>query len=575
MRLQEIKGKFVIPSGIVGTCLGTLAKIAREIPQIGILTTKTITLKLKEGNPEPILEQISPLSFINAVGLSNPGAANFKEELRKIYPLPKRKFLMVSIAASDTKELRETIKILTPFFDGIELNISCPHGGKYGFYVGRSKKLIFEFITFAREATKKPIFVKLPPMENIKDTVQIVLEAGVDGISAINTVPVTPNLLCKSGGFEWMLSSGKGGISGKAIKKVGIKCIREIFRITQGGTPIIATGGISQAKDIRLYQRAGADFFGIGSTLAGMNFVKMKEYFKTLEKDLKNNTNFAKKFLLKRKIMNYKSFKIKKIKNVDRNLKIFYFDKPLKSQPGQFVFLNLKKTTTLPPHPPARQKANRPLEKPFSIAFDSPLILAIRKVGDFTSKTFRLKEGDRVFIRGPYGKSFPIWKNKEIYLIAGGTGAVPLYFLARKLKNSTIFLGAKTKKQLLFTKEFSKLGKIILITEDGSKGEKGKVTAALKRYLKKYPSQNPVFYNCGPEPMLKKATKIEQEFTLEKNIFVLLERYMKCGIGLCGHCAINGSRVCIDGPVFDYLSLSKSSHFGKFKRDKTGKLIHI
>ena len=553
-----IQGRFVLPSGIVGTCLDTLAKIAKEIPEVGILTTKSITLEKREGNPEPILDQVGPSSFINAVGLTNPGAKYFTQELKKIYPLPYKKFLLVSIAAATQEELSKIIKIISPSFDGIELNLSCPHGEKYGLIIGKSGDLSFAFTKTAREITKKPIFVKLPPRENVGEVAKAVIKAGADGISAINTVGPIENRT---------ISFGKGGMSGSKIKKRGIKCIEEISKAIQGKIPIIAMGGIRNARDIKLYEKAGADFFGIGSALTEMSFEKMKEYFKTLGKDLKNDTNLAENFPIERKIIDYKPFRIKKIQKLDKDLRIFSFNKSFKAQPGQFIFLNINGR-----------------EKPFSLASVNPLILAIRKVGNFTSQVFKLKEKDKVLIRGPYGKPFPVTaakrghkllKREKSYLICGGTGTAPLYFLAQKLKEPTIFLASRTRRQLLFKKEFKKLGETILITEDGSEGEKGRVTEILEKYLKKARPRRTIFYNCGPELMMEKAMEIERRYTTGDRIFASIERYAKCGIGLCGHCAINSYRSCVDGPVFDFNSLSQLSHFAKFKRDKTGRLVKI
>ncbi|PIS39580.1 MAG: hypothetical protein COT33_01255 [Candidatus Nealsonbacteria bacterium CG08_land_8_20_14_0_20_38_20] len=564
---KEIKGRFVIPSGIVATSLDTLLRIAKEIPEVGILTTKTITLNPREGNPEPILEQVGHLSFVNAVGLTNPGAEYFRKELKKIYPLPKGKFLLVSIAPSTKEELKKIIKIISPFFDGVELNFSCPHGGKYGLIIGRDRELSFEFTKVARQTTKKPVFVKLPPIKNIGEIAKTVIEAGTDGITAINTIgPVKSRIL----------SFGKGGLSGAKIKRRGIQCVREIKKAIPVKIPLIAMGGIGTARDVKLYQEAGADFFGIGSSLAGMDFQRVKDYFEVLEKDLERGTNRAEKLLLKKKFINYQIFKIKKIKSLSNDLKIYYFDKPLKSEPGQFVFLNFEKR-----------------EKPFSIASDKPLVLVVRKVGDFTSKIFRLKKGNKTLIRGPYGKPFPIFKNKENYLVCGGTGTAPLYFLAQKLSmrkarlrpsgfgnanehiRITIFLAGKTKKELLFKDEFKKLGKLIIATEDGNEGARGRVTEVLERYLRENKPKNVVFFNCGPELMLKKAMDIEKKYSPPEKIFSLTERIMKCGFGICGHCALNGKLTCVDGPYFNYSTLKKCRHFGKFKRDKTGRLVSL
>jgi dihydroorotate dehydrogenase (NAD+) catalytic subunit len=384
---------------------------------------------------------------------------------------------------------------------------------------------------------------------------------------AINTVgPVKSRIL----------SFGKGGISGAKIRSRGVWCVKEIKKVIQDEIPLIAMGGIGTARDVKLYQKAGANFYGVGSSLAGMDFRRVKEYFKALERDLRERTNRAEKLLVKKKFIDYRNFKITKIKSLSNDLKIYYFDKPLKCEPGQFVFLNFEKR-----------------EKPFSVASDKPLVLAVRKVGEFTSKIFRLKVGNQILIRGPYGKPFPIFENKENYLVCGGTGTAPLYFLAQKLSMRkarlrpsgfgnanehipiTIFLGGKTKKELLFKDNFKKLGKLIVATEDGSEGAKGKVTEILEKHLRGNKPKDVVFFNCGPELMLKKAMELEKKYTQPEKIFSLTERFMKCGFGLCGHCSLNGFLTCVDGPYFDYSTLKKCRHFGKFKRDKTGRLVRI
>lgn len=93
---KGISGPFTVPSGIVATEVSVLEKIANEIPEIGILTTKCIGLEKREGNREPIIAQYNSLSFVNAVGLTNPGAEVFAEKLSKI-SIPENKFLLCSI----------------------------------------------------------------------------------------------------------------------------------------------------------------------------------------------------------------------------------------------------------------------------------------------------------------------------------------------------------------------------------------------------------------------------------------------------------------------------------------------
>jgi dihydroorotate dehydrogenase (NAD+) catalytic subunit len=138
---KKISGPFTIPSGIITTETSIIEKIAKKIPEIGILTTKSIGLKPREGYKEPIIAQISPLSFINAVGLANPGAEEFRKRISKI-KIPEDKFLLISIFGSNEKEFREVAEVLFNFADGFELNISCPHSEKYGQVVGKDSVIL-------------------------------------------------------------------------------------------------------------------------------------------------------------------------------------------------------------------------------------------------------------------------------------------------------------------------------------------------------------------------------------------------------------------------------------------------
>ncbi len=553
---KEVKG-FATVSGICTTTADVIKLWAEKIPQLGIITTKSIGKEPKEGNVEPIICQVSRRSFRNAVGLSNPGCEAFAEELKEIYPLPNGKFLLTSIFGKTVEELQYVAKVLAPYSDGLELNFSCPHAEPgYGSTIGSSKEITYKFTKAVKDVVNVPVVVKLTPnVDNIGEIAKAAESAGADAISVINT--------CKPEEFidpytkKAVLTNVVGGLSGEDIKKVGVKCVKEISDVVS--IPIIGLGGVVNANDVKDYLNAGASIVGIGSALAGMSTEKVVEYFKLLEEDLANGTNNAERLTLDKIIMGYEPFKVKKIKKVYKDLKIFYFDKGIDAKPGQFVF------TWIPEHH----------EKPFSIAYNDPLVLAVRKVGSHTSKIFDLKKGSEVMVRGPYGNGIELDKDAEIYLVGGGTGAAPLYFLAKQLKKPVIFLGGKNKKQLLFEKEFKKLGKLVVATDDGSKGFHGFVTEALEDYLKKNKVGDAYFFNCGPEIMMKKAFDIEKRHTSLEKVYASVERYCACGVGMCGKCAIDGKRLCVDGPVFEGVNLEASEDFGSFKRDKTTKKVKV
>jgi sulfhydrogenase subunit gamma (sulfur reductase) len=211
-------------------------------------------------------------------------------------------------------------------------------------------------------------------------------------------------------------------------------------------------------------------------------------------------------------------------------------------------------------------------EAPISIA-SSPsrrgfLEFTIRAAGKVTKAIHGLKTGDTLFIRGPYGKPFPFieLKDKNLYFIAGGIGLAPLRSLINRafdnrqyFKQIKIFYGAKTPEELCFKDELTLWAQMpdteVLITvdksSDGWKGRTGVATALLKQA-----SMDPgtgIAIVCGPPVMIRYAIieLIDSGFK-PHDIIMTLERYMKCGIGKCGHCNIAGEFVCTDGPVFTY-----------------------
>lgn len=250
--------------------------------------------------------------------------------------------------------------------------------------------------------------------------------------------------------------------------------------------------------------------------------------------------------------------KVKNIFDSAKNVKTFVFEaENFNCKPGQFVNLWVANID----------------EKPFSVARDTgkEIWLTISKVGPFTEEVFKLKKGDLVGIRGPYGKGFSVLKNKKIALIGGGFGMAPLHFLGEELiKNKCevfAILGARNKDFLIFEEECQKSGfKTFIATDDGSKGKKGFSTDLLEDLIKK--EQLDAVQTCGPEKMMEKVAKICQK----NKIFceISMERYMKCGFGICGQCVCGGKRMCVDGPVVDGNWALEQEEFGKYKRGPEG-----
>ena len=531
---------FTIPSGIITTEASALERIANEIPEIGILTTKSIGIEPREGNREPVIAQYAHHCFTNAVGLTNPGAREFAKKLKKI-KIPKDKFLMVSVFGKDADEFAEVVgllEILGEKADGFELNLSCPHAEGYGMQLGQDPKIVSDIVKAVKNVTEKPVFAKLTPNAyDIGEIAQAAVNAGAYGITAINTVGPGAHVF---DGYP-VLTNIKGGLSGRGITPVGIRCVSEI-RNRLPYVPIIGCGGIYTANDVLSYAKAGANAYGIGSALAGMNETELKRYFSALAKDIERSTDEINDFgLIKSVDMDYKKFRVKEKVDLSGDfhiIKLYNNEQTFKASAGQFVFAWLPEKG----------------EKPFSVMDATPLTIGFLERGCFTKKLAKAKEGEEIYIRGPYGNEIPrpFWA-KKVVLVGGGCGIAGLYLFAKEMYGYTkhsgmkvqMFAGAKDKEHMIPLNEIKKYVKLHVATEDGSLGYKGNVADLLGENLKKAD----FFVNCGPRPMIDAVVEIEKQFTSPERIYSSIDYMTRCGIGICGSCADEkGFRTCVEGP---------------------------
>jgi NAD(P)H-flavin reductase len=213
-------------------------------------------------------------------------------------------------------------------------------------------------------------------------------------------------------------------------------------------------------------------------------------------------------------------------------------------------------------------------EAPFCIS-SSPsrpgiLEFCIRKMGTLTESLFELKENHIFGIRGPYGNGFPMDKmeGKDILIVAGGMGVAPLRsLLLYVLDNRDMFgkltylHGARTPSEMLFRDEFMQLKeredlKCLLSVDKDDTGkwtEKVGVVTTLFNDLGPIDAKNTYAAVCGPPVMYRFVIEQLVKLGIPKHqILMTLERRMRCGVGKCGHCAIEYLYTCIDGPVFSY-----------------------
>lgn len=208
-------------------------------------------------------------------------------------------------------------------------------------------------------------------------------------------------------------------------------------------------------------------------------------------------------------------------------------------------------------------------EAPISVSGigENHVDLTIRKVGKVTDEIFTKYKGDKLFLRGPYGNGFDIenYKGKEVVIVAGGTGLSPVkgivdYFSnnIQDAKKVTVISGFKSPSDILFKNDIETWKKNLnfILTVDGAEegytGNVGLVTKYVGE-LKFDNIEDVEVIVVGP-PMMMKFTV--QEFLKlgveEEQIWISQERKMCCGIGKCGHCRIDDTYICLDGPVFNY-----------------------
>jgi dihydroorotate dehydrogenase subfamily 1 len=541
-RIELPKGRLVIPSGTVASTPDIILRIAESVEDVAVITTKSIGLEERAGYKEPIVAAVGG-SMVNAVGLSNPGIASHVEEISSVYPALKGhgKLLMTSIFGATGEEFARLAKAVEGHSDWIELNLSCPHAEGLGAAIGTSPEAVEEVVSAVREATDLPIFAKIVPSLGLSGAIaKIAVGAGADGITAVNTAGP---LVFRGWGGHPLLSNVAGGLSGPAIREVAIRCVREVRKAVD--VPIIGMGGISTWEDIEAFRSAGATLFGVGTALSGMSTEGIGIYLRSLA----SKTPAA----MPAVPMEYIRASVKEAWG-HPSCRVIVLDRSIKATPAQFVSVLLSEG-----------------EKPFSLAYDDPITLLVKATGKVSNALASLGEGSELELRGPYGNGYA--PSGKACLVGGGTGVAPVCFIARRHRQSVgaVYIGGRTAEDLPLYDELRSLAPCAAATEDGSAGTCGLVTGIMDLGA----HRGCEFFNCGPEAMLLRTAELERRVTDPSKIFCSVERYTKCGMGLCGGCAMDGYRTCVDGPVFAYSTLLEGKDFGRCKRAASGRRVGL
>ncbi|MFX0015612.1 MAG: dihydroorotate dehydrogenase [Promethearchaeota archaeon] len=283
----KLRNPIILASGILGSTYSTLNRSFYD--GFGAVTTKSIGMKLRKGYPNPSVLYIPEIqSVINAVGLANPGCDKFGKEL---YKIKEDVNLIISLFGSTAEEFTAVINCIRKHkinskLIAFELNLSCPHGEKFGMAVGTDPGIVKKVVKNVKNTTNVPIWAKLTPnISNISIIGEAAISEGVDALVAINTVKA---MLIDVQSKKPVLGNIRGGLSGKAIKPIGLRAIYDLYEKLGPEVPLIGLGGISSWEDVVEYFLAGACAVQIGSALSNYPSPKIliTQLLKGLEKYL-------------------------------------------------------------------------------------------------------------------------------------------------------------------------------------------------------------------------------------------------------------------------------------------------
>lgn len=255
----DLKNPVIPASG----CAGYGRELAElyDLSRLGGIAIKSATPKERFGNPTPRIAE-TPMGMLNAIGLQNHGV-DYIIENELPFLAQYETCVLANVAGAAEEDYVEVIEKMndSPVVDAFELNISCPNVKHGGIGLGTDPLLAAKVTKMAKDASKKPVYVKLTPnVTNIVDIAKAVEEAGADGLVMINTL-LGMRIDLRTG--RPVLANNTGGLSGPAIKPVAIRAVWQCASAVK--IPIIGVGGISRAEDVLEFLLAGARAVEVGA----------------------------------------------------------------------------------------------------------------------------------------------------------------------------------------------------------------------------------------------------------------------------------------------------------------------
>ena len=254
----QLERPVMLASGILGISLDVFNRLYRA--GAGAVVTKSLSTEPWDGYPNPTIFSVNDGGWINAVGLSNPGAPNFAKMIQLNKDVP----IIVSLVGSIPKDFEMMVKEFENCeITAYELNLSCPHVAKVGLEVGDDLELVNKIVHTVKNSTDVPVIAKVGlGTTHYLNTVGAAIDSGIDAITAINTVRA---MAIDVETQRPILSNKFGGLSGTPIKPIALRCVYEIS--SKYDVPIIGCGGISTWEDAVEFILAGASAIQLGSAI--------------------------------------------------------------------------------------------------------------------------------------------------------------------------------------------------------------------------------------------------------------------------------------------------------------------
>ncbi len=256
----QLENPLMLAAGILGSHGSSLNWVLDS--GAGAVVSKSFSKEANNGYANPTTVEVEG-GIINAVGLSSPGVDAFKEELEIVDR--KKGVSIASIYGANTDDFSYVANEIADLVDMIELNVSCPHAmGGCGAAIGQDPILTEKIVKAVKNVVEVPVLAKLTPNVTDIKTIAVVAESGgADGLTLINSLGPGMKIDIVTG--NPILSNKFGGMSGPAIKPIAIRCVYDVYSVTD--IPIVGVGGIRSAEDVVEFLYAGASAVQIGTSI--------------------------------------------------------------------------------------------------------------------------------------------------------------------------------------------------------------------------------------------------------------------------------------------------------------------